>query len=60
MYRNYSADATAFVTTFPVSSHPATRRQAEAWEAAFVKLARGRLTEIAAAANLTISFSAER
>ncbi|KAF8057679.1 NPC1 [Scenedesmus sp. PABB004] len=59
-FRNYTADATAFVVTYPIDSGPATRAAALAWEAAFVALARGELSAMAAAANLTLSFQAER
>ncbi|KAL4425014.1 hypothetical protein ABPG77_002899, partial [Micractinium sp. CCAP 211/92] len=59
-FRNFSADASAFVVTFPIDSHPANRDAALAWEAAFVGLAAGRLTEMAEAAGLRLSFSAER
>lgn len=59
-FRNYSADATAFVVTYPVDSRPEGRERALAWEAAFVELAKGKLSAMAAAANLTLSFSSER
>ncbi|KAI3436838.1 hypothetical protein D9Q98_006248 [Chlorella vulgaris] len=58
--RNFSADATAFVVTLPINPHPDNRPAALAWEAAFVELAGGRLSEMAAAAGLRLSFSAER
>ena len=58
--RNFSADATSFVITYPVDSSPANRAAAAAWEAEFLKLAAGRLSDMAAAANLTLAFSAER
>ncbi len=57
---NYSAGATSFVTTLPVSSDAALRPAAAAWEAAFVRLAAERLAPMAAAANLTLSYSTER
>ncbi len=59
-FRNYSADATAFVVTYPVDSRPERRAQALTWEAAFIELAKGKLIAMAAAANLTLSFSSER
>jgi Niemann-Pick C1 protein len=59
-FRNYSADATALVMTYPVDSRPEARARALAWEAAFVELAKGKLSTMAAAANLTLSFSSER
>eukprot|EP00798_Chlamydomonas_sp_ICE-L_P025324 gene25325-10979_t len=59
-FRNYTADATAFVVTYPVSSHLEVRSQATAWEKAFIQLAKGKLADLASAANLSISFVAER
>lgn len=58
--RNYSADATSFVITYPIDPSPSNRAAALAWEAAFIEVARGRLAELAEGANLTIAFSAER
>lgn len=55
-----SADATAFVVTYPVDSSPAKRAAALAWEAAFLTLARGELSDVAAAGGLRLSFSTER
>lgn len=51
-------DATALVATYPID--PAQPEAARAWEAALVSLARGRLSDMAAAANLSLSFSTER
>ncbi|GIL73679.1 hypothetical protein Vretifemale_3814, partial [Volvox reticuliferus] len=59
-FSTYSAGATAFVTTFPVSSSPSLRPAALAWERAFVHLATTRLKPLAEAANLSLSFSTER
>ncbi|GLI64747.1 hypothetical protein VaNZ11_008114, partial [Volvox africanus] len=59
-FRSYSAGATAFVTTFPVSSSPSLRAAALAWERAFVHLATARLGPLAEAANMSLSFSTER
>ncbi|GIL49416.1 hypothetical protein Vafri_5759 [Volvox africanus] len=59
-FRSYSADTTAFVTTFPVSSSPSLRPAALAWERAFVHLAAARLRPLAEAANMSLSFSTER
>ncbi|KAL4457923.1 hypothetical protein ABPG75_012788 [Micractinium tetrahymenae] len=59
-FRNFSTDASAFVVTFPIDSHPANREAALAWEAAFVRLAAGRLAELAQGAGLRLSFSTER
>jgi Niemann-Pick C1 protein len=59
-FRNYSADATALVVTYPVDSREGNRAAALAWESAFVELAKGKLSAMAAAANLTLSFSSER
>jgi len=58
--RNYSADATAFVITYPIDSDPAKRTAALAWEAAFIQLANNELRGMAAAANLSFAFQAER
>lgn len=57
---NYSGEATSFVVTLPLSSAAGDVAAARAWEEAFVQLAKGRLTEIAAAAGLSIAFSTER
>lgn len=57
---NYSGEATSFVVTLPLSSAAGHVAAARAWEEAFVQLAKGRLTEIAAAAGLSIAFSTER
>lgn len=59
-HRNYSADATAFVVTYPVNSATANREAALAWETEFLKLAEMKLTDMAKAANLSLSFSSER
>ncbi|EFN58463.1 hypothetical protein CHLNCDRAFT_6284, partial [Chlorella variabilis] len=59
-FRNYTADATAFVVTFPIDSHAANRGAALAWEAAFVELASGLLSEMAEGVGLRLSFSTER
>jgi hypothetical protein len=58
--RNYSADATAFVITYPIDSAPANLPAALAWEAAFLELAKSELSQMAAAANLSLAFQAER
>ncbi|GFR48083.1 hypothetical protein Agub_g9922, partial [Astrephomene gubernaculifera] len=59
-FSTYSAGATSFVTTLPVSSDPSLRPAALAWEAAFLQLAADKLAPAAASANLTLSYSAER
>jgi hypothetical protein len=59
-FRNYSSDATALVVTYPVDPSLDARAAAVAWEQAFIELARGELSQMAAAANLTLAFSAER
>ncbi|PRW56197.1 Niemann-Pick C1 [Chlorella sorokiniana] len=59
-FRNFSADATAFVVTYPINSHPENREAALAWEAAFVQLASTQLTAMAEGAGLRLSFSTER
>lgn len=59
-FRNYSADATAFVVTYPVNSDAGNVAAARAWEAAFVALARGKLSDMARGAGLALSFSSER
>lgn len=58
--RNYSADATAFVVTYPIDSDPVKRSAALAWEAAFIQLATHELRDMAHAANLSFAFQAER
>jgi hypothetical protein len=58
--RNYSADATAFVVTYPIDSSPGNLAAALAWESAFIQLAKGPLSQMAAAANLSLAFQAER
>lgn len=58
--RNYSADATAFVITYPIDSDPAKRSAALAWEAGFIQLANNELKNMAHAANLSFAFQAER
>lgn len=58
--RNYSADATAFVITYPIDSDPAKRSTALAWEAAFIELANNELKGLALASNLSFAFQAER
>ncbi len=60
LLRNYTADATVFVVTYPVDSSAANLPAAKAWEAQFVELAKGQLTQLAHAANLSLSFSSER
>ncbi|KAL6768530.1 SSD3 [Auxenochlorella protothecoides x Auxenochlorella symbiontica] len=59
-FRNFSADATAFVVTFLLDPAPALRPAAEAWEAAFTTLAHTRLRSMAEEAGLRLSFSAQR
>eukprot|EP00879_Flechtneria_rotunda_P012269 GHRR01012815.1.p1 GENE.GHRR01012815.1~~GHRR01012815.1.p1 ORF type:complete len:1130 (+),score=344.72 GHRR01012815.1:967-4356(+) len=59
-FRNYSADTTAFVVTYPIDSSPANRAAALAWEEAFVQLAKTELSSMAAAAKLSLAFQAER
>eukprot|EP00775_Hariotina_reticulata_P001814 gene1814-2147_t len=59
-FRNYSADATAFVVTYPIDSNPGNLAAALAWESAFIQLAKGPLSKMAAAANLSLAFQAER
>lgn len=59
-HRNYSADATAFVVTFPIDSDPANKPAALAWEAGFIALANKELRDMAHAANLSFAFQAER
>ncbi|KAL6781423.1 SSD3 [Auxenochlorella protothecoides x Auxenochlorella symbiontica] len=59
-FRNFSADATAFVVTFLLDPAPALRPAAEAWEAAFTMLAHTRLRSMAEEAGLRLSFSAQR
>jgi Niemann-Pick C1 protein len=58
--RNYSADATAFVITYPIDSAPTNLPAALAWEAAFLELAKNELSAMAATANLSLAFQAER
>ena len=55
-----SDEATAFIVTYPLSSSPEIKRDAEAWETAFLNLAAGKLTEMAGNLNLRLSYSAER
>lgn len=57
---DFANDSTAFVVTYPLSSRPEALAAAEAWEAAFIELASGKLTEMAATAGLALSFSAQR
>ncbi|EIE26672.1 multidrug efflux transporter AcrB transmembrane domain-containing protein [Coccomyxa subellipsoidea C-169] len=60
-FRNFSADSTAFVVTFPVDSSSGNRCSLPlAWEAEFIELARTKLTQMADEAGLRLSFSAER
>ncbi|KAJ9512509.1 hypothetical protein QJQ45_018994, partial [Haematococcus lacustris] len=59
-FRSFIEDSTALVVTYPLSSSLTTRAAALAWEAAFLQLAQGVLRPMARAANLTLSFSAER
>ncbi|KAL4535608.1 hypothetical protein Ndes2526A_g06428 [Nannochloris sp. 'desiccata'] len=56
----YAETATAFIITYPLSSSLQLRQDVEAWEAAFLKLAQGKLTDLAKSKNLLLSFSAER
>jgi len=56
----YAETATAFIVTYPLSSSFILRQDVEAWEAAFLNLAKGRLTDLAKSKNLTLSFSTER
>lgn len=56
----YADTATAFIITYPLSSSLKMRRDVEAWEAAFLNLAQGQLTNLAKSRNLTLSFSTER
>jgi hypothetical protein len=58
--RNYSADATSFVVTYPIDSSPDNHAAALAWEEAFIALAKGKLSDMVAQANLSLAFSAER
>lgn len=58
--RNYSADSSAFVVTLPLRSSPVDVPNATAWEAALVRLAGGRLSQMAASAGLRLSYSTER
>lgn len=58
--RNYSADATALVVTYPIDSSPDNLQAALAWEAAFIELAKTELSSMAAAARLKLAFQAER
>lgn len=58
--RNYSADATAFVVTYPIDSNPGNLQAALAWETAFIELAQTELSSMAAAAKLKLAFQAER
>jgi hypothetical protein len=46
--------------TYPIDSAPANLPAALAWEAAFLELAKGELSEMATAANLSLAFQAER
>lgn len=46
--------------TYPIDSNPANLPAALAWEAAFLQLAQGELRGMAAAANLSLAFQAER
>lgn len=48
------------MTTYPVDGRQGIRAEAAAWEAAFLALARDELVSMAAAANLSLSFGAER
>lgn len=57
---SYTDDSTAFVITYPLDPSPEKQEEAEAWEAAFLDLAAGKLTEMAASAGLQLSFSAQR
>jgi Niemann-Pick C1 protein len=60
LFRNYTADATSFVVTYPIDPSPENLPAALAWERAFLELAQGKLSEIARERNLTLSFSAQR
>ncbi|KAJ9512863.1 hypothetical protein QJQ45_029163, partial [Haematococcus lacustris] len=57
---SFMEDSTALVVTYPLSSSLSTRAAALAWEAAFLQLAQEVLRPMARAANITLSFSAER
>lgn len=46
--------------TYPIDSAAANLLAALAWEAAFIELAKGELSSMAAAANLKLAFQAER
>ena len=59
-FRSYRQDAASLVVTFPLSSAPEDAAAAAAWEAAFLRLAGGKLAQMAAEANLTLAYSAER
>jgi hypothetical protein len=48
------------VVTYPIDSTPGKRAAALAWEADFIELARGELSRMAAAGNLSLAFQAER
>jgi len=48
------------VITYPIDRDPAKRTAALAWEAAFIQLANNELRGMAAAANLSFAFQAER
>jgi Niemann-Pick C1 protein len=57
---SFAEDATAFIVTYPLVSDPTRRRAAEAWEAVFLDLAAGKLTQMAGDAGLRLSYSTER
>eukprot|EP00878_Enallax_costatus_P015127 GHUV01015839.1.p1 GENE.GHUV01015839.1~~GHUV01015839.1.p1 ORF type:complete len:1041 (+),score=174.75 GHUV01015839.1:474-3596(+) len=59
-FRNYSADATAFVITYPIDSNPDNLEAALAWETAFIQLANTELSSMATGAKLKLAFQAER
>eukprot|EP00899_Mesostigma_viride_P026866 jgi/Mesvir1/7364/Mv19167-RA.1 len=54
-------NATSFVVTYPVVNRENSTEMAvtQAWEAAFIELARGELTALARQHNLTLAFSSE-
>ena len=57
---SYANNSTAFIVTYPMSSEVDVRRDVEAWETAFLHLAAGKLSQLVASKNLSLSFSAER
>jgi len=59
-FRNYTADASTLVVTYLLDSRESNREAAEAWEAAFLRLAEGKLSKMARKAGLRLAFSSER